>query len=91
MKSPLDFLKRLIDPRSQVSQLKPLGQQVDGPDLDGPPPSRVRWQDILLNPSLMLGGLIVGILFFLVLFGPILAPRNPYIAGQHIVSHYDFD
>lgn len=91
MKSPVDLLKRLIDPRSQVSRLEPVSKQNNGPDLDGPPPSRVRWQDILLNPSLMLGGLIVAILFFLVLFGPLLAPRNPYIAGQHIVSHYDFD
>jgi peptide/nickel transport system permease protein len=91
MKSPLDFLKRLIDPRSRVSQLTPISRPVDGPDLDGPPPSRVRWRDILLNPSLMLGGLIVLVLFFMVLFGPLLAPRNPYIAGQHIVPHYDFD
>jgi peptide/nickel transport system permease protein len=38
---------------------------------------------------LVLGSGIVLGLFLLVLFGPLLAPSNPYIAGQHIVPHFD--
>jgi peptide/nickel transport system permease protein len=42
-----------------------------------------------LNLPLVLGALIVLGLFFLVLFGPVWAPTNPYIAAQHLVPHYD--
>jgi ABC-type dipeptide/oligopeptide/nickel transport system permease subunit len=38
----------------------------------------------------MVGLFIVLGLFLLALFGPMLAPKNPYIAGQHIVPHFDF-
>ncbi len=50
---------------------------------------RLIWRDVLLNPALLLGGVIVAGLFMVVLFGPLIAPINPYIGGQHIVSHYD--
>jgi ABC-type dipeptide/oligopeptide/nickel transport system permease subunit len=39
----------------------------------------------------MIGGIIVLGLFLIVLFGPLWAPINPYIAGQHVVPHVDPD
>lgn len=51
--------------------------------------SRLRARDILRNAPLVLGGLIVFGLFLLVLFGPLWAPENPYIAGQHIKEPSD--
>jgi peptide/nickel transport system permease protein len=45
---------------------------------------------VAFNFPLVFGGLIVLALFSVVLFGPLWAPVNPYIAGQHIVPHYDY-
>jgi peptide/nickel transport system permease protein len=39
----------------------------------------------------MVGLAIVLGLFLLAVFGPVWAPKNPYIAGQHIVPHFDFE
>ena len=36
------------------------------------------------NAPLVVGGLIVFALFLIVLFGPLLAPENPYLAGQRV-------
>lgn len=44
---------------------------------------------VLTNTPLVIGVIIVLILFGLVLFGPVWAPQNPYIAGQRIVPHFD--
>jgi peptide/nickel transport system permease protein len=41
------------------------------------------------NTPLIVGAVVVLILFGLVLFGPVWAPQNPYIAGQRIVPHFD--
>ncbi len=51
--------------------------------------SRLRLRHITGNYPLMIGGLIVFGLFLVVLFGPLWAPVNPYIAGQHVVPHLD--
>jgi peptide/nickel transport system permease protein len=63
------------------------------PQLDGEAParagSRLRLRHITSNYPLMIGGLIVLGLFLMVLFGPLWAPVNPYIAGQHVVPHLD--
>lgn len=53
--------------------------------------SRLRAADLFRNVPLMFGGLILLALFVLVVFGPAIAPQNPYLAGQHIVPHYDAD
>jgi len=53
------------------------------------PPARIRLVTILTNIPLMLGLLLVLALFLIVLFGPLWAPENPYIAGKHIVPYYD--
>ena len=46
---------------------------------------RVRPRDLLLNGPLVAGLVIVAALLVLVLFGPLLAPENPYLAGQRSV------
>jgi peptide/nickel transport system permease protein len=51
--------------------------------------SRLRPHHIFSNFPLLIGGLIVLGLFLVVLFGPLWAPVNPYIAGQHVVPHLD--
>jgi ABC-type dipeptide/oligopeptide/nickel transport system permease subunit len=51
---------------------------------------RLGWRDVVFNLPLMIGLITVVGLFLLVLFGPVWAPKNPYISGQHIVPHYDF-
>jgi peptide/nickel transport system permease protein len=45
--------------------------------------------DLGLNLPLAVGASIVAGLFVLVLFGPVWAPTNPYIAAQRLVPHYD--
>ena len=50
---------------------------------------RMRMAFMPLNLPLVVGMLIVLCLFVLVLFGPVWAPTNPYIAAQHLVPHYD--
>ena len=54
-------------------------------------PGKPRFQDILLNIPLLLGGIIVLILFLGVLFGPLFAPTNPYITGQQNAPFYDLE
>jgi peptide/nickel transport system permease protein len=50
---------------------------------------RVRPRHMINDPALLAGAVLVSGLFVLVLFGPIWAPVNPYIAAQHLVPHYD--
>ena len=82
MRTVIRFLLRLVNPRADLNDL-PLGAV---------PQTRVRGRlgarDFFSLP-LVLGGLIVLGLFLLVLFGPVWAPENPYVSGQHIVPHYD--
>jgi ABC-type dipeptide/oligopeptide/nickel transport system permease subunit len=52
-------------------------------------PRPVRPRHILLNVPLMVGGLLVLALFMGVLFGPIIAPRNPYLSGRHVTEYID--
>jgi ABC-type dipeptide/oligopeptide/nickel transport system permease subunit len=94
----MDAVKRLIrmllDPRPRLDQLGSAGETRDGSGTGETPAgsrSRVSVHDVVTNLPLMVGAVIVLALFFLVLFGPVLAPKNPYIAGQHMVPHYDFD
>jgi peptide/nickel transport system permease protein len=73
---------RLLDPRAGLRHLAtPVPRQL--------PRGRLRLGDLVGNPPLVLGSVIVFALFLLVLFGPAWAPENPYVSGQHIVPHYD--
>ena len=84
------IFKQILNPRSYLKRLPDSVSNIE--DLGEAPATgnrNIRLRDIFLNFPLMLGGLIVLGLFLLVLFGPVLAPQNPYIAGQHIVPHFD--
>lgn len=50
-----------------------------------------RLKDSLFYFPLILGGAIILVLVGVVLFGPLLAPHNPYLIDQLVVPHYDFD
>ncbi|MCB8943643.1 MAG: ABC transporter permease subunit [Ardenticatenaceae bacterium] len=76
-------LRTLLNPRADLSQLGPLNADPASAR------SRLQLRHFTSNGPLLFGGFIVIILFLLVLFGPLWAPRNPYIAGQHIVPHFD--
>jgi peptide/nickel transport system permease protein len=92
----MDFIKRffglLLNPRSRLGQIPSIASaDGDAQDLETPAGARrgPRIRDVVINLPLMMGSLIVLGLFLIVLFGPIWAPTNPYIAGEHIVPHYD--
>jgi peptide/nickel transport system permease protein len=94
----MGFLKNivgsLLNPRSRLDKLHRPASETDDRLGDSSPAvvrGRLRARDVASNPPLMLGLIIVLGLFSLVLFGPLWAPKNPYIAGQHIVPHYDFE
>ncbi len=88
----MDFLKgvisNLLNPRSRLDKL-----YRSAPEAGGTPPGvrrrRLRSRDVILNGPFMMGSVIVLGLFLVALFGPLWAPKNPYIAGQHIVPHFD--
>jgi len=89
MKSWLEFLLRLIDPRVRMphSGVSPAGEAAGDPS-----GGRIRtpvWRIWLGNPPLVIGTLIMLFLFLIVLFGPAWAPQNPYLSGQPISRHYD--
>lgn len=65
---------------------EPDPEDLTGADLK---PVRFHFGDVLTNVPLVLGLLIFLGLFLVVLFGPLWARENPYIAGKHIVPHYD--
>lgn len=50
-----------------------------------------RLKDSLFYFPLMLGGFILILLVLVVLFGPLLAPHNPYLIDRLVVPHYDFE
>jgi ABC-type dipeptide/oligopeptide/nickel transport system permease subunit len=92
----MKWLKRafelILNPRAKLDHLASSADktaaQGEGPDVTR---YRIQAKDILLNPPLILGSLIVLGLFLLVLFGPVWAPQNPYTSGQHIKPHFDVE
>jgi len=92
----MDFIKRtfelILNPRPRVPAYPSVaaGMAQDNAT-DKPTDARRRsWlRAIFINLPLMAGSLIVLSLFLVVLFGPLWAPKNPYIAGEHIVPHFD--
>ena len=87
MNSFLHIAKSILNPHADLSKLPPTADpKWETPAMAG---SRLRLGHITSNAPLMFGGLIVLGLFLVVLFGPIWAPVNPYIAGQHVVPHLD--
>lgn len=91
-----NLLRRLINPRAQYTDMPGMAEAVaaaHGTTLEGEAPGgargRIRWQDVVFNVPFVLGTLIIIGLFLLAVFGPVWAPQNPYLAGQHISPHYD--
>ncbi len=89
MSNLLRRAKTLVYPKSSLGGLHQTAEgRGEAPALGG---SRLRLRHITSNYPLMIGGIIVLGLFLIVLFGPLWAPINPYIAGQHVVPHVDPD
>ena len=76
-------MRFLLNPRSNLSRLR----QANEPAFSSR--SRFRLQHFFSNTPLLFGGFIIISLFLIVLYGPLWAPSNPYISGQHIVPHFD--
>ncbi|HSH04593.1 MAG TPA: ABC transporter permease subunit [Anaerolineae bacterium] len=85
---PLNWLKNLLDfiinPRNRITKIRRAASGGPAPGVQAP-----RWPDIVFNPPLLFGALIVTTLFLIVLFGPLWAPVNPYIAGQYVTPHFE--
>lgn len=78
----LERVKRLLGAEPDLTWL-----ESDSPQLQVPaePPFvevPARRRRLEINVPLAIGGVIVLLLFGLVLFGPLLAPEDPYLAGQ---------
>ena len=93
----MNFLKSIassfLNPGSSLDKLHRSAPEAENGSAGSAPAGargRLRLRNVILNFPFMLGMVIVLGLFVLVLFGPVWAPKNPYIAGQHIVPHYDF-
>ncbi len=87
-------LDYLLNPRARLNDMPHLGRSpADARETEAPTGRRGRrnyWR-ALFNLPFVIGLLIVLGLFLVVLFGPVWAPSNPYIAGQHIQPHFDSD
>ena len=90
-----DILSRILNPRSRLDNVPSFADSVADAYAEGETPggaiSGVRPGDVLRNTPLMMGIIIVLGLLALVLYGPVWAPQNPYIAGQHILPHMDWE
>jgi ABC-type dipeptide/oligopeptide/nickel transport system permease subunit len=90
----MNWLKRIfrlfINPRARFDSINPSIVTTHAPEAElNSKRRRINLKDILFNLPLVLGSLIVLSLFVLVLYGPVWAPQNPYITGQHIIPHFD--
>ena len=84
---PSHFLARLLNPRADLSKLRTVPPREGGKA--EVQERRVRLRHVLLNFPMLVGGLIVLILFVGVLFGPVLAPENPYLRGRRVMEYVD--
>jgi ABC-type dipeptide/oligopeptide/nickel transport system permease subunit len=75
-------LKRALGSEPDLTWLESESPQIEVPEAPRPELRRERRFRLEWNAPLFLGGLIVLGLFVVVLFGPMLAPENPYLAGQ---------
>ncbi|MCK4470204.1 MAG: ABC transporter permease subunit, partial [Anaerolineae bacterium] len=87
-----EILTRLLNPRADLSRLRHASSSLPPypPHREGRREGkRVHLRHVLSNIPLLIGGLIVLALFIGVLFGPLLAPQNPYLHGRHSVEYVD--
>ena len=87
MRNLTQIAKAIVDPRANLEKMP----HTDPDSWETPARAgrQLRLYHIKSNFPLIFGGLIVFGLFLVVLFGPLWAPINPYIAGQHVVAHLD--
>ena len=91
------LITRLLNPRADLSRLRHKTRKSPPRSLTGLktssfdeiPERRVRLRHILANVPLLLGGLVVLTLFVGVLFGPVMAPENPYLRGRRVLEYRD--
>jgi len=80
----IERIRRALSPEPDLTWLGSEAQPIELPAQQQAPqrPRRRRRLRVSVNGELVLGGLIVLGLFLVVLFGPLLAPSNPYLSGQ---------
>jgi ABC-type dipeptide/oligopeptide/nickel transport system permease subunit len=78
----LERLRRTISPEPDLTWLEAEEAILELPAEPQAPPVRRRRFRLEVNAPLIIGGVIVLALFIVVLFGPLLAPANPYLSGQ---------
>jgi len=84
METLTHIARRVLNPGADLSELRSVAHSDETP-----PQSPVRLRHILLNGPLIVGGLIVLVLFLGVLFGPTVAPKDPYLSGRHVTEYVD--
>ncbi len=81
-KSP-NLVSRILNPRADLSKLRQTRPT------SGARGRSIRPHHVLGNTPLLIGGLIVLFLLAGVMFGPLLAPDNPYLRGRRIFEYVD--
>lgn len=92
MKAAKQLLSMLVYPRARLSHMPGLTERSATTDrLESPSGrrGRRRFRKAFFNAPMLLGSLIVLGLFLVVLFGPVWATSNPYIASKRIQPHLD--
>jgi ABC-type dipeptide/oligopeptide/nickel transport system permease subunit len=79
----LEAVSRLLNPRADLSKLRSV---TEGGEIVA---RRVRPRHVIRNFPLLAGGLVVLLLFLGVLFGPVLAPENPYLHSRRVLEYRD--
>lgn len=78
----LSRIKRLLGAEPDLTWLESDSAQIQLPSETPAVKPAPRRRAPEINAPLVIGGIIVLLLFALVLFGPVLAPEDPYLAGQ---------
>jgi peptide/nickel transport system permease protein len=77
------WLSYLLNPRANLSKLHSSRPEEELPR------RRVTLRHLLGNVPLVFGGLVVLGLLLVVMFGPLLAPENPYLRGRRVFEYVD--
>jgi ABC-type dipeptide/oligopeptide/nickel transport system permease subunit len=78
----LHRLRQLLSPEPDLTWIGSESEAIEFPVTPQPQRRQRPKLHVELNAELVLGALIVLGLFAVVLFGPLMAPANPYLAGQ---------
>jgi peptide/nickel transport system permease protein len=83
-------LKHILNGRPDYSELRlPPRPEPQAPEPQRRAGHRISARTIMLNLPLVVGMVIVAVLFFVTLFGPLWAPENPYLAGTTSLTIVD--